>query len=272
VIYVIFPAYNEEESIGPALAALGQAMAHRIHEVEAVLVNDGSTDRTVEAAEAGLEKSIGLMLHVLWHGENLGLGAGLRTGLYWCLDRARDDDVIVTLDADNTHPPSLIPRMLIKLDEGNDLVIASRYEPGAVVRGVPPHRRALSDLSRFLFKAMFPIRGARDYTCCFRAYRVPLLRQARLVYGEEFCTARGFEAVMDILLRLRQLDVRVAEVPLTLEYEKRAGRSKMQVLRTMRRTLTLLGVRFVERFGRYSKGRVRARLAEARAPQAPAAA
>jgi hypothetical protein len=86
---------------------------------------------------------------------------------------------------------------------------------------------------------------------------VPVLRRARAVYGEDFCTARGFESVMDILLRLRQLGIRVGEVPLELHYEIRAGRSKMRVMRTATRTLSLLARRFLERFGKYSPARVR---------------
>ena len=258
MLYVIFPAYNEEGAIGSALGSLWRSMVGRGIPYMAVVVDDGSTDRTVEEAKNTAAASGGeLALQVLSHGDNRGLGAGLRTGFYWCLDKANDTDVIVTLDADDTQPPSLIPTMLAKLDEGYDLVIASRYVAGAVVHGVPPHRRALSDGARFLFRVLFYFPGVRDYTCCFRAYRVPILRRARAVYGDELLTARGFEAVMDLLLRLRQLGIRAAEVPLELAYEKRAGRSKMRVVRTAACTLSLLARRRLESWGRYSKGRVR---------------
>lgn len=261
MIYVVLPAFDEEDAIGPAVAALSGAATPGLGTLTAVLVDDGSRDRTVERAEASAAKS-GVRLQVLRHGENRGLGAALRTGLYWCVERAADGDVIVTMDADNTHPPALIPGMVQKLDAGHDVVIASRYEAGAAVHGVPPHRRVLSDLSKILFQTLFPISGARDYTCCFRAYRVAVLRRAKRAYGEDLCTARGFEAVMDLLLRLRQLDVKVAEVPLQLEYAQRAPRSKMRIFRTMTRTLALLGRRFVERFGKHSKRAVRARLGD----------
>src|SRR5439155_1672526 len=82
---------------------------------------------------------------VVGHEADRGLGAGLRTGIYWCLDRAGEDDVIVTLDADGTHPPALIPELVASLRPGFDLAIASRYRRGSEVRGVPAYRRALSD-------------------------------------------------------------------------------------------------------------------------------
>ncbi|TMQ71180.1 MAG: glycosyltransferase [Candidatus Eisenbacteria bacterium] len=171
--------------------------------------------------------------------------------------------VIVTLDADNTHPPRLIPTLVGKLGEGYDLVIASRYRSGAEVRGVPGYRRALSDLGRLVFQTLYPIPGVRDYTCCFRAFRAPLLRRARLVYGESLCTARGFEAVMDLLLRLGPLRPRVAEIGFVLDYGERVGQSKMKVLRTIRSTLALALRRRFESLTRYTPARVRAILAVA---------
>ena len=89
---------------------------------------------------------------------------------------------------------------------------------------------------------------------------MPVLRQARLVYGEELCTARGFEAVMDLLLRLGPLGIRVSEIGFVLDYGERVGQSKMKVLRTIRSTLVLLAKRRLERLVRYSPRQIRARL------------
>jgi dolichol-phosphate mannosyltransferase len=266
VIWVIFPAYNEEKVIRPTLLALWEAFKGRDTAYRAVLVDDGSRDRTIAEAEEAVRLSGGaLPLTVLRHEVNMGLGAGLRTGIYWCLDNAAENDVIVTLDADNTHPPALIPKLVEKLDEGYDVTIASRYRSGAEVHGVPGHRRALSDVGRLVFQTLYPIPGVRDYTCCFRAYRVPMLRKARAVYGDELCTARGFEAVMDLLLRLGPLDVRVGEMGFVLDYGERVGQSKMKVLKTIRSTVALLSRRRLERMTKYRRSQVAARLAASQA-------
>lgn len=262
MIYVVVPAYNEERTIQPTLVAVETAMRGRADRYLVVVVDDGSTDGTVMQAEAAVTETQGaLPLHVLRHDTNRGLGAGIRTGIYWVLDQADPEDVLVMLDGDNTHPPRLIPPMLERLAQGYDLVIASRYRPGSQVQGVPGYRRALSDVGRMVFQVTFPIRGVRDYTCQFRAYRVPPLQRARLVYGDQLCTARGFEAVVDLLLRLRQVGIRASEIPLELDYSGRVGSSKMRVLHTIRSTLTLLARRFVERFTTYSEKRIRSRLA-----------
>jgi dolichol-phosphate mannosyltransferase len=130
--------------------------------------------------------------------------------------------------------------------------------------GVPFLRRVLSDVGRLVFRVAFPTRGLRDYTCCFRAYRLGILRDARRAYGDELVTARGFEAVLDLVLRLRPLGPRVSEVPLQLDYGPRVGRSKMHVLRTIRRTLVLLATRWLEGWTKDSPARVRARIAATR--------
>jgi dolichol-phosphate mannosyltransferase len=258
MIYVVFPAWNEERVIAPTLQALADTVRAHGLDAHAVLVDDGSTDRTVAVAKA-TAAAAGLRLTVLSHDVNRGLGAGLRTGIHWCLDHAADDDVVVTLDADNTHPPALIPALLARLGNGYDLVIASRYREGSEVHGVPGHRRALSDVGRLVFQTLHPIPGVRDYTCCFRAYRVPLLRRARRAWGERLCTARGFEAVMDLLLRLRPLEVRASEVGFVLDYGERVGQSKMKVLRTIRTTIALMLRRLVERWTVDRPAAVRAR-------------
>lgn len=257
MIWVVFPAWNEEKVIRPTLLALWQAFRGRDEAYTAVLVDDGSTDRTVAEARAAVEQSGGeLRLEVLSHAQNRGLGAGLRTGIYWVLDHAAEDDLLVTLDADNTHPPALIPDLVQRVRNGADLSIASRYRAGAEVHGVPGHRRALSDVASVLFSTLYPIPGVRDYTCCFRAYRIPLLRRARAVYGDELCTARGFEAVMDLLLRLGPLGMKVSEMGFVLDYGERVGQSKMKILRTIRSTLALLLRRRWERMTKYTPRRI----------------
>lgn len=260
MIWVIFPAFNEEKVIRPTLLALWQAYRERPEPYTAVLVDDGSSDATVAEAERAVAESGGeLKLQVLRHEVNRGLGAGLRTGIYWVLDHAAPDDVLVTLDADNTHPPALIPELVRRVRAGADLAIASRYRSGAEVHGVPGHRRALSDAGRLVFQVLYPIRGVRDYTCCFRAYRVPLLQRARRVYGDELCTARGFEAVMDLLLRLGPLEPRVDEMGFVLDYGERVGQSKMKVLKTIRSTIALLVRRRLENWsGRWNAARAAA--------------
>lgn len=255
MIHILLPAYNEQVTIGPTIESIARTAGDIGEPIRLLLVDDGSEDATLERA-VNAARSSGIDLTVISHEHNRGLGAALRTGIYRVVDDAGSDDVLVALDSDNTHPADLIPGMVRRVREGADVVIASRYQDGATVAGVPAYRRVLSDGGRFLFRLAFPIPGVRDYTCGFRAYAIGPLRRAKLVYGEELCTQRGFEATVDVLLRLRQVGIRAEEVPLRLDYSSRVGSSKMRVWRTIRSSLGLIGVRLVDRFTRYSASNV----------------
>jgi len=148
------------------------------------------------------------------------------------------------MDADNSHPPGLIVRMLQLIGEGHDVVIASRYQPGGRVLGLSFFRGFLSLGAAWMFRLLFPIRRVRDYTCGFRAYKVPVLQRA-LKENPNFVSERGFSCMVDILLKLRttQPPLVMNEVPMVLRYDKKAGASKMRVFRTVKDTLRLLARR-----------------------------
>ena len=236
-VYVVLPAYNEQDALAPLLDALRQALEPARLPYTVIVVDDGSRDATAQVAgNASLEMPIVL----IEHGVNQGLAAALRTGLGAAIERCGPDDVIVTMDADNTHPPRLIPEMVAKLQRDHDVVIASRFQPGARVHGVPRSRELYSLGARWIFQVMFPIRNVRDYTCGYRAYRAGALRRAIDAYGDQLITETGFACMADVLLKLRRLELRMTEVPLELHYDRRGSGSKMRVLRTIRQTLLLV--------------------------------
>ncbi|MBZ5589046.1 MAG: glycosyltransferase [Acidobacteriia bacterium] len=240
MIRVVLPAFNESEALPRLLASFAElGQAHRELELSFIVVDDGSRDGTAESARAA---SPGLRLELLAHETNQGLGFTLRDGLAAALSEAGDDDVIVTMDADDTHPVELIPAMVEALGHGADVVIASRFRPGARVVGVSPARRFLSGAAALLIALVFPTRGVRDFTCGFRAYRKGALARARDRFGTGFIAATGFQVQCDILLKLRALSppVHFAEVPLVLRYDRKPGASKMKVARTAFATVLLL--------------------------------
>ncbi|MEN8182068.1 MAG: glycosyltransferase, partial [Myxococcota bacterium] len=177
------------------------------------------------------------------HRTNLGLGEATRTGLMSALESADSRDIIVTMDADNTHSPALIARMVRGIREGNDVVIASRFRPAARIKGVPLYRRFLSRGGSWMLRTIFPTHNVRDFTSGYRAYRAAILEQAFATYGRPFVAESGFACMLDILLKLRRLDAIMCEVPLILRYDFKYGLSKMMVLRTLSQTLRLIAVR-----------------------------
>jgi dolichol-phosphate mannosyltransferase len=236
-VIIVLPAYNEAANIGRLLERIETAMDDRKIHYLVIVVDDGSRDKTADVLET-FRHQIPLVVHR--HIVNQGLGPTIRDGLREASVLAGPRDIIVTMDADDTHPPGLIPRMLGSVAEGRDVVIASRYQPGAHVHGLSQFRTWISIVASWLFRMRYPTQGVKDYTCGFRAYRSAVLKQAQERYGDEFVQAQGFHCMVEILLKLRQLDLIFGEVPLILRYDFKRGESKMRVARTIKDTLRLL--------------------------------
>ena len=244
MIFVVLPAYNEAEALPHLLRRIASiSRAHFGHSLRIIVADDGSADGTPELAHQ-VAAAEDLCLEVVSHAVNQGLGAAIKTGLTTALARSNDhDDVIVTMDADDTHLPGLIPRMVQMIEEGNDLVIASRFQPGARMLGIPRYRQLLSTGLSWLFRVVYPIPGARDYSCGYRAYRAGLLREAFARFGDTLFVERGFACMVDILIKLHLVGAIVNEVPMILRYDRKPGATKMPVKKTIVQTFRLLGRR-----------------------------
>jgi dolichol-phosphate mannosyltransferase len=237
-MWVVLPAYNEEASLEILIDRIDDAMFEAGLLYEIVIVDDGSSDGTGRIAQQAAGR---FPISLVEHPTNMGLGAAIRDGLLEAASRAEPRDVIVTLDADNTHTPDLILRMERLVREGHDVVIASRYRAGSRVRGLSLQRRLLSRMASVLLRTLFPTHGVRDFTSGYRAYRAGVLKSIFESQGPAFVDQAGFQVMVDILLKLRRDPHLIfGEVPLILRYDKKEGASKMNVGSTMRDTLSLV--------------------------------
>jgi len=246
MIAIVLPAYNEECSIALLIEHIRNIALKRLPEgVKIIVVDDGSTDKTCACVQE-LENSD---LILLQHPNNQGLGEAIKTGLLHAVNLSPEADVIVTMDSDNTHTPGLLMRMIMALDEGNDVVIASRYRPGARTIGLSLRRQLLSLGMSYMFRLLLPIPGVHDYSCGYRAYRTELLRLAFQKWDNRFISQSGFSCMVDILLKLNQLNAIMTEVPMILHYDYKQGKSKMDVRKTILETLVLARREKLDRLG-----------------------
>ena len=236
-LIVVLPAFNEEGNIGTLLDRIDEELTESALTYKVIVVDDGSTDRTADLVTL---KAAGLPILLFRHSQNRGLGPTIRDGLAAAADIAAPSDIIITMDADDTHTPGLILRMVRMIREGHDVVIASRYQPGSRTIGVPLRRRFLSAAASWLFRVAFPTPGIRDFTCGFRAYRADVIQSAIRQYGDRFVDQDGFQCMVDILLKLRRQPLIFGEVPFLLRYDQKLGGTKMRLLRTSANTLGLL--------------------------------
>lgn len=235
--YIVLPAYNEEAGLEKLLLRIKSTMEGAGLDYHVVVVNDGSKDNTAEKAQ---QQAGTLPITIINHERNKGLGEALKTGLRKSVESCSPRDLIVTMDADNTHPPDLIPTMVSRIDGGYDLVIASRFVKGAKEYGLRWHRKLLSRGASLLMRTLFRMNGVRDYTCGFRAYRAETLKQGFLEWGERFIQEKGFNAIVEILLKLRAQKIKAYELPLILHYDWKEGASKMPIIKTTVRYGTLI--------------------------------
>jgi dolichol-phosphate mannosyltransferase len=239
MLVVMLPAYNESEAMRPLLEGIAATFRTIPGPASVLVVDDGSTDGTASAAKRKAGE-LGLSLEVAVHETNQGLGQALRTGFLRAHEILGGDGVLVVMDADNTHDPALIPAMLAKLEDGCDVVIASRYAPGGKEIGLSPLRRLMSRGASLALAVFLPVRGARDYSCGYRAYRGSVIARAFEVYGDDLIVEDGFVSSAEILVKLAGLPARVGEVPLILRYDLKGGASKMRVGQTIGRYLLLM--------------------------------
>jgi dolichol-phosphate mannosyltransferase len=211
-VLVVVPSYNERENLGPILDRLHQALP----DVHVLVVDDGSPDGTGELADerAAANENV----QVLHRTEKAGLGAAYIAGFRWGL--AREYNTIVEMDADGSHAPEDLPRLLDAVGDA-DLAIGSRYVPGGSVVNWPLNRQILSRGANIYSQIALGMR-TRDITAGFRAYRRPVLEKLAL----DEVNSHGYCFQIDLTLRTADAGFEIVEVPITFT-EREIGESKM---------------------------------------------
>ena len=227
---VIIPTYDERDNLDMIVSrTLASGAA-----VDVLVVDDGSPDGTGDLADSWAAREP--RVHVMHRTEKAGLGAAYLAGFAWGLERGYD--AIVEMDADGSHHPEDLPRMLGLLAD-DDLVLGSRWVPGGEVENWPLRREMLSRGGSWYTRGALGIRVA-DTTGGFRAFRASALRRIDLDAVE----SRGYCFQVDLLWRALQAGLRVVETPITFT-ERVHGASKMSgsIVRESLTKVTLWGLR-----------------------------
>lgn len=227
MIHLILLAYNEAAALPRLLEHLNEVLGRQNEPFRFLVVDDGSRDKTAEAAET---LSTRLPMVLLRHPANQGVAQAFNTGIRRAAGDAKPEDIVITMEGDLTNDPGCIPAMLDKLKQGFDVVCASRYQPGGGYRGFPRRRHLLSLGANILARLFFRLPGVADYTLFFKGYRARVLQQAISDHGHRFIECRGFASNAEILVKAcRASSARCAEVPTVYRYDLKAGKSKMAV-------------------------------------------
>lgn len=223
----VIPAFNEEANVPRLLADL-EARPDLWTGGRVVLVDDGSTDATVAVARAHAGP---LPVEVIPLGRNRGPGRAFDRGFRRALAVVGPDALVVTLESDTTSDLGALEAMLAAARAGADVVLASHHDGGELMN-VARHRRLLSRAASSAIRRSGGL-DARTVSSFFRVYRASVLAAGYERHGDGFIREAGFACKAEILVKLSRLDATVAEVPVVLDWSRRAGASKMKVLPTM---------------------------------------
>ncbi len=220
-IVVVVPTYNERPNIAPLVERTRAACARLPHVVALLVVDDGSPDGTADAVRR-LQRDAS-DVHLL-EGRKAGLGDAYLRGIGHAVEHL-DADVVVQMDADLSHRPEDIPRLVAALEEGAEFAIGSRYVDGCrVPHDWPLLRRLNSHWGNLVARRLAKLGAINDCTAGFRAIRTPLVREMRL----ERLRVTGFALMVAMLHEAHLLGARIREIP--VEYVARThGKSKLRV-------------------------------------------
>jgi dolichol-phosphate mannosyltransferase len=226
MIYVLLPAYNEEKSFELLVPTIEKQLSEEGFDLKIIICNDGSDDNTQEVLD-----KLGRLypIEILTHKINRGLGETSRDLFERAAELADPNDAIVRLDSDNTHEPKYITSMIKKLNEGYDVVTASRFQAGGGQSGVSLYRGFISYWAQIFIKVVFGLWGQKEFSCGFRAYRASIIQKAIETYGNQFIQLKGlgFTCTLEKIIKLKMLGAKFGEIGFQLRYDKKSSYSKM---------------------------------------------
>lgn len=229
---IVLPCYNEAENIEPLVKQIHEHLADRSYLI--IAIDDGSFDAT----SVVLEKLLNTYPIIsVTHKSNEGLAAALRTGLIKAIRYSSDDDFIVTMDADQTHDPVYVKQMVDNAMAAN-IVVASRYVGKGRQLNVPLKRVVLSRIVNMIIRVIGGL-PVEDATSGYRCYKASALKRTISLFGDKFIESKGFESSVEILAKIFWTNSLVREIPVTIDYAKKHGKSKMKLLPTIKSYLQL---------------------------------
>jgi dolichol-phosphate mannosyltransferase len=248
-VVAVVPTYNERENIRPLVEALIEASAEIPHEFEILVVDDNSPDGTQDVIRELQQRYPNVRL---LSGTKEGLGVAYARGLEYAMSELHAD-IVLHMDADFSHNPADVPRLIAQIDAGYDLVVGSRYIPGGRLSkdwGIT--RKLISRVANSGIRIIAGIGAIHDCTGGFRAYRTTVLRRVDLKLAP-----RGYAVLTYLAYNTLMAGAKVTEVPITFA-NRAEGDSKLRMSDAAELFLNAWWIRYDrrERFYRRATGGV----------------
>ena len=216
---IIIPTYNEVKNIALLINALQQQFQAMKHDMQILVVDDSSPDGTAEEVKQLQTRFTNV--HLLM-GQKAGLGIAYTRGMAYAMENM-GAEVVFEMDADLSHKPEDVPRLMLEIDRGYDFVIGSRYVPGGSIPKEWGFRRRLnSRFGNIVARYLAGIYHVRDCTAGFRAIRASILQN--IDFSE--LGVKGYAFQVALLHQALVLKAKIVEVPVDF-IDRSKGESKL---------------------------------------------
>ena len=218
-VVLILPTYNERNNIGNIIDELQVQFRNIPHDMHILVVDDSSPDGTADVVRK--QQAIYANVHLLM-GQKTGLGAAYIRGMIYAMDKL-EADAVFEMDADFSHKPEDVPRLMAALDEGADFVIGSRYVKGGSIPKEWGLLRRMNSLGgNIVGRYVAGLYKVRDCTAGFRAIRTTLLKQIAF----DDLRVQGYAFQVALLHKAVSLGAIIKEVPVDF-IDRTEGESKL---------------------------------------------
>ncbi len=234
---VTVPTYNECKNITELVEQTMRCNDNPNLSIDLVIVDDNSPDGTGQIADGIAMKN--KRVHVIRRSGKLGIGSAHLEGLKFGLKNGYD--YLITMDADFSHNPKYIPRLIVFMDD-QDVVIGSRYIPGGGVENCKLSRKIVSKLANTYIKTMLGF-NVMDCTAGFRCYRRELLEKLDL----NKYYAPGYSSLVEMLYRCKRVDAKIGEIPINFK-NRVLGETKLSNHEIVKSFITVIHFA-LDRFG-----------------------
>lgn len=235
MIKVILCALNEEQNLRQLIEDLAKQFALLQQKFEIIICIDGSSDNSYSLL-CDLQKLYPLKILSLKNQRGLGLSRN-RVYCEAVKNGVTSDDIVIHLDADNSHDPAQIAAMLLHFYQHNlDIVVASRFCDNSTMQGFPLKRQLVSRLVSLFMQNTMALRKIsrqklKDYSSGYRIYRASKIRELYDIYGDKMIVEKDFSSTCEVICKLGKLNAKIDEIPIQYDYSKKLGGSKLRIIR-----------------------------------------
>jgi dolichol-phosphate mannosyltransferase len=243
LIKIIFCCLNEEENLPTLLAEIKKEMQTSSLDYQIISCIDGSNDKSEEILSEFFKNNAGYLLKNI---NQRGLGLSYKRLFLQVIKNSQSDDLIISLDADNTHKPLQIIDMIDHFKKNNlDLLIASRFCDSSFMKDFPLYRKLISLTTSFILTNVFKVRNIennfiKDYTSGFRIYRTKKLIELYQKLGDNFIEEPEFTYTCELLIKMFMIKSRIDEIAINYDYGKKIGASKLRFFINLKRLMIMI--------------------------------